>query len=139
MAGIRSLRVHLVDELSDLLDAETQLTKALPKLAVSATSKPLRSALQKHLAETRNHLARLTQALTELGEKPQRRTCDAMASLLEEGDAVVKKTPAGALRDAVMITGAQKVEHYEMAAYGTARTYARVLGETGVAGCSSRR
>jgi ferritin-like metal-binding protein YciE len=85
------------------------------------------------LKETRGHITRLNEALRSLGETPRSKTCQGMKGLLEEGEAVMNKTPAGALRDAVMITGAQKVEHYEMASYGTARTYAEVLGETEVA------
>jgi ferritin-like metal-binding protein YciE len=128
-----SLRAHLIDELRDLRDAEEQLTKALPKLAQAATAKRLRSAFQKHLKETRGHASRLDRALQELGERATSKTCEAMKGLLKEGQSMVDKTPAGALRDAVMITGAQKVEHYEMASYGTARTYAQVLGEPAVA------
>jgi ferritin-like metal-binding protein YciE len=101
----------------------------LPKLAQSATSKALRAAFQKHLKETRTHLTRIDQALRALGEKPSSKTCQAMKGLLKEGDSHIKNARAGSLRDAVIITGAQKVEHYEMASYGTARTYARVLGE----------
>lgn len=133
MATVDSLRTHLIDELIDLLDAETQLTETLPKMAQAATSTTLRAAFQKHLKETRGHVTRLNQALRALGEKPSSTTCEAMKGLLEEGNSMMKKTPAGSLRDAVMITGAQKVEHYEMASYGTARTYATVLGETAVA------
>jgi ferritin-like metal-binding protein YciE len=133
MAAVDSLHAHLVEELTDLRDAETQLTEALPKLAQSATSKELRTAFQKHLKETRTHLTRIDQALRALGEKPSSETCEAMKGLLKEGEKHMKKAPAGALRDAVLITGAQKVEHYEMASYGTARTYAQVLGEQQVA------
>ena len=133
MTTVDSLRTHLIDELTDLLDAETQLTDTLPKLARAATSKPLRAAFQKHLKETRRHVARLNQALRALGEEPSSKTCEAMKGLLEEGASMMKKTAAGSLRDAVIITGAQKVEHYEMASYGTARTYATVLGEKAVA------
>jgi ferritin-like metal-binding protein YciE len=133
MAAVDSLHTHLVEELTDLRDAETQLTQALPKLAQSAASKALRAAFQKHLKETRAHLTRIDQALRALGEKPSSKTCEAMKGLLKEGESHMKKAPAGALRDAVMITGAQKVEHYEMASYGTARTYAQVLGEPTVA------
>lgn len=133
MAAVDSLHAHLVEELTDLRDAETQLTEALPKLAQSATSKELRTAFQKHLKETRTHLTRIDQALRALGEKPSSETCQAMKGLLKEGEKHMKKAPAGALRDAVLITGAQKVEHYEMASYGTARTYAQVLGEQQVA------
>jgi ferritin-like metal-binding protein YciE len=133
MAAIDSLRTHLIDELVDLLDAENQLTKALPKLAQSATSRRLRTAFQKHLQETRGHIKRLDQAFRHLNEKSKSKTCEGMQGLLDEGQTVMSKTPEGALRDAVMITSAQKVEHYEIASYGTARTYARVLGERGVA------
>jgi ferritin-like metal-binding protein YciE len=133
MAAVNSLHAHLVEELTDLRDAETQLTQALPKLAQSATSKQLRDAFQKHLKETRTHLTRIDQALRALGEKPSSKTCEAMKGLLKEGETHMNKAPAGALRDAVMITGAQKVEHYEMASYGTARTYAQVLGAQNVA------
>lgn len=133
MARVDSLRSHLIDELIDLLDAETQLTDMLPKLAQAATSKRLRTAFQRHLKETRGHVTRVNQALRALGEKPSSKTCAAMKGLLEEGNSMITKTPAGSLRDAVMITAAQKVEHYEMASYGTARTYATVLGERAVA------
>jgi ferritin-like metal-binding protein YciE len=129
----QSLQTHLVEELVDLADAEDQLTRALPKLVRAATSVPLKNALQKHLKETRTHVTRLNQALRELGQARQSKTCEGMEGLLSEGEDVVNKTPAGALRDAVIITGAQKVEHYEMASYGTARTYAHVLGESNVA------
>lgn len=133
MATVDSLRTHLIDELLDLLDAERQLTETLPKLAQAATSKTLRAAFQKHLTETRGHVVRLNQALRALGKKPSSKTCDAMKGLLEEGTSMMKKTAPGSLRDAVMITGAQKVEHYEIASYGTARTYAMVLGEKAIA------
>ena len=133
MAAVESLRTHLIEELADLLDAETQLTKALPKMARAATTKPLKTAFQRHLAETRGQIARLNKALRELGERPRRKTCKGMAGLITEGEEVMNETPEGALRDAVLITAAQKVEHYEMASYGTARTYAAVLGEPSVA------
>ncbi len=131
--AVDSLRTHLVEELFDLLDAENQLIKALPRMAKSATTALLKTAFQRHLAETRQHVVRLRKALQQLGERPRRTTCEAMQGLLTEGEDVMKRAPEGAVRDAVMITAAQKVEHYEMASYGTARTYAEVLGEPGVA------
>jgi ferritin-like metal-binding protein YciE len=131
--AVVSLRTHLIEELTDLLDAETQLTRALPKMATAATTKPLKVAFEKHLQETRGQITRLNKALRHLGERPRRKTCEGMQGLLSEGEAIRKKTPEGPLRDAVMITAAQKVEHYEMASYGTARTYARVLGQPDVA------
>ena len=130
---VDSLRTHLIEELADLLDAENQLTKALPRMAASATTATLKTAFRKHLKETRAQIGRLNKALRQVGERPRRKTCEGMQGLLTEGEEVMNKTPAGALRDAVMITAAQKVEHYEMASYGTARTYAQVLGEHGVA------
>lgn len=133
MSEATSLRRHLIDELRDLLDAEQQLTRALPKFAEAAAAPPLRQAFQKHLKETERHLDRLNQALTALGEAPRAKRCVGMRGLLAEGNQMAGSSPKGALRDAIMISGAQKVEHYEMAAYGTARTYAEVLGRADVA------
>ena len=133
MAGIDSLQTHLVEELRDLLDAEEQLTKALPRMAKAATAAPLKTAFQRHLEETREQIVRLKKAMQLLGERPTRKTCIGMKGLITEGDKVMLQAPEGALRDAVLITSAQKVEHYEMASYGTARTYAQVLGEPQVA------
>jgi len=125
--------MHLIDELADLLDAEDQLTEALPKMAAAAAAPALRTAFQKHLKETRGHMVRLNQAIRQLGEKPRKKTCEAMEGLISEGNHLMGEAPEGALRDVVMITSAQKVEHYEMASYGTARTYAQVLGKSAVA------
>ncbi|HXG90591.1 MAG TPA: ferritin-like domain-containing protein [Vicinamibacterales bacterium] len=132
MAQVDSLRTHLVEELADTLDAERQLTKALPKMVRAATAPRLKQAFQSHLKETRRHITRVQEALRAMGERPKSKTCDAMEGLLTEGEEMINETPAGALRDAVMISAAQKVEHYEIATYGTARTFARVLGETRV-------
>ena len=131
--AVNSLRTHLIEELTDLLDAENQLTRALPKLAKAATTTSLKTAFHKHLSETRTHVTRLNNALRELGETPRRKACEGMKGLIAEGEKMMKQAPAGPLRDAVLITSAQKVEHYEMASYGTARTYAQVLGESSVA------
>jgi len=131
--AVNSLRTHLIEELTDLLDAENQLTRALPKLVKAATTTTLKTAFQKHLGETRTHVTRLNNALRELGETPRRKSCEGMEGLIAEGEKMMKQTPAGSLRDAVLITSAQKVEHYEMASYGTVRTYAQVLGESRVA------
>ena len=133
MASVGSLREHLVEELNDLLNAEEQLVDALPKMAERAASRELRTAFRGHLAETRQHAKRVTQALKQLGEKASGKTCEAMKGLLAEGQELMDGSDAGALRDAMMITAAQKVEHYEIATYGTVRTYARVIGERGVA------
>ena len=133
MASVASLREHLVEELNDLLNAEQQLIEALPQMAERASSRELRAAFKSHLAETRQHEKRATQALKQLGEKAAGKSCEAMKGLLEEGQELMEGADEGALRDAMMITAAQKVEHYEIASYGTVRTYARLLGEKGVA------
>ena len=133
MASVASLREHLVDELNDLVDAEQQLIDALPQMAERAANRQLRAAFKSHLAETRQHAKRAAQALKQLGEKPSGKTCEAMKGLLEEGQELMDGADEGALCDAMMITAAQKVEHYEIASYGTVRTYASLLGEKGVA------
>lgn len=132
MAEELSLHGHLIDELRDLLDAEQQLTRALPQFAQAAATPMLRTAFEKHLQETKRHVTRVQQALEMIGETPRAKRCDGMRGLLTEGNRLVTGTPKGSLRDAMMITSAQKVEHYEMAAYGTARTYAAVLGRADV-------
>jgi ferritin-like metal-binding protein YciE len=133
MPKVRSLRSHLLTELRDLLDAERQLVKVLPSFADGATTPALRVAFQQHLDETRFHLGRLEKVFEVLGQRGAPKRCEGMQGLIREGNAVINSTPPGALRDAVMITSAQKVEHYEMASYGTARTYAQVLGQPEVA------
>jgi ferritin-like metal-binding protein YciE len=133
MATVTSLRDHLVEELNDLLNAEQQLIEALPRMAQRAASRELKAAFKNHLAQTRTHERRVTQALRQLGEKPDATTCDAMEGLLEEGEHLMKNGEPGALQDAMLITAAQKVEHYEIATYGTVRTYAQVVGERAVA------
>jgi ferritin-like metal-binding protein YciE len=133
MASVESLREHLVEELNDLLNAEQQLIDALPQMSEKAASRELRTAFRSHLAETRQHETRVARALKQLGEKASGATCEAMKGLLEEGQKLMGEAEAGALRDAMMITAAQKVEHYEIASYGTVRTYAQLLGEKGVA------
>jgi ferritin-like metal-binding protein YciE len=133
MASVASLREHLVEELNDLVSAEQQLIEALPKMAQRAADRQLRTAFKNHLAETRQHEKRVTQALKQLGEKASGETCEAMEGLLKEGQELMDGADGGALRDAMMITAAQKVEHYEIATYGTVRTYATLLGEQGVA------
>jgi ferritin-like metal-binding protein YciE len=132
MAYVASLREHVVEELNDLLNAEHQLIEALPEMQKKASRRELKAAFRSHLAETRGHAKRIEQALKLLSEKPSEKTCDAMKGLLEEGEELMEGSE-GALRDAMMITGAQKIEHYEIATYGTIRTYAQILGEKAVA------
>ena len=108
MASVASLREHLVEELNDLLNAEQQLIDALPKMAERASSRELRAAFKAHLVETRQHEKRAAQALKKLGEKAAGKTCEAMKGLLEEGQELMDGADAGALRDAMMITAAQR-------------------------------
>jgi len=133
MAFVASLREHLVEELNDLLSAEQQLIEALPQMQEKASNRQLKAAFRSHLAQTRGHEKRVSQALKQLGEEADAKTCEAMEGLLEEGQELMDSADAGALLDAMLITAAQKVEHYEIATYGTVRTYAQVLGERGVA------
>ena len=125
---IDNLQELLVDELRDLYDAEKQLVKALPKMAEAASSNSLRAAFENHLVETQGHVQRLENIFGQLGEDASGETCDAMKGLVKEGDKVVKRIDASPLRDAGLIGAANRVEHYEIAAYGTARTYADMLG-----------
>src|SRR4051812_24874781 len=133
MASVASLREHLVEELNDLLSAEQQLIEALPQMQEKASDRQLKAAFRSHLAQTRGHEKRVAQALKQLGEEADSKTCEAMEGLLEEGQELMESADPGALLDAMLITAAQKVEHYEIATYGTVRTYARVIGERGVA------
>jgi ferritin-like metal-binding protein YciE len=133
MASVASLREHLVEELSDLLNAEQQLIEALPQMQERASNRQLKAAFRSHLAQTRTHEKRVAQALKQLGEDADGKTCEAMEGLLEEGQELMTSGDPGSLLDAMLITAAQKVEHYEIATYGTVRTYAQVLGERGVA------
>ena len=117
-----------VEQLKDLYDAEHQLTEALPKMADAATSSALKSAFSSHLEETRGHMARLERAFESLGLQAERQTCKAMKGLIAEGSDVVSAKGDKAVRDAALIAAAQRVEHYEMAGYGTARTFSEQLG-----------
>ena len=118
-----------IDELKDIYWAEKHLAKALPKMAKAATSDELRSAIENHLVETENHITRLESAFESIGEKAAAIKCEAMAGLIKEGDEIVTETKKGSItRDAGIISAAQKVEHYEIASYGTLKTLAAVLG-----------
>lgn len=123
-----NLREALVDEIKDLYNAEKQLLKALPKMARGAESDQLRDAFQSHLEETEGQVARLEQVFEMLDEKPRGRHCAGMAGILEEGNEKLQDDLEGAVLDAVLIASAQKVEHYEIGAYGTAIAWAKALG-----------
>jgi ferritin-like metal-binding protein YciE len=124
-----ALKELYLKELQDIYDAEKQITKALPKMAKAATSSRLREAFQHHLEQTNNHVSRLEQIFEQLDESPKGQTCDGMEGLIEEGSNMIEEDMDGEAKDAGLILAAQRVEHYEMAAYGTARTYANILGE----------
>lgn len=122
------LKDFLLDGLEDLYWAEKALTKNLPKMMKNATSPKLKDAIAKHLKETENQITRLEQAFKEMGEKAKAVKCDAMDGLLKEAKSIMEETEPGAVRDAAIIAAAQKVEHYEIASYGTMATYAELLG-----------
>jgi ferritin-like metal-binding protein YciE len=122
-----------IDELKDIYWAESHLVKALPKMQKAATSSDLAAAFEKHTQETQEHIARLEQVFELLGEKAQAKKCDAMAGLLEEAKGVMEDTDKGTMvRDAGLIIAAQKVEHYEIATYGTLRAFAETMGHSAV-------
>jgi ferritin-like metal-binding protein YciE len=122
------LATLLTEELKDLYSAEKQILKALPKIVRATTTDTLRGALEDHLEETEGHVERLEEIFEYLDMKPGRKKCKGMEGLLEEGEEHFAEQEEGALRDAAIIAAAQRVEHYEIAAYGTALAYARELG-----------
>ena len=133
MASINSLKDLLIDELRDLYSAETQLVKALPKMAKAASNDDLKQGILEHLEETRGHVDRLDRSLRILGASVKGKTCHAMKGLVEEGEEAIEAEAPPAIRDAFLIGAAQRVEHYEIAAYGTARSFAETLGEEEIA------
>jgi ferritin-like metal-binding protein YciE len=124
-----SLKDLYVEELKDLYNAENQLLKALPRLAKKASSPDLKAAFEEHLGQTEGQVNRLEKIFKRLGEKPTGKTCKAMKGLVEEGKEIIEEDGDEAVLDAALIGAAQKVEHYEIAGYGTARTFASMLGE----------
>lgn len=116
------------DELRDIYWAEKALAKALPKMAKKATAQELVDAIEKHLEETEEHVSRCEQIFKLLGKEPRGKKCEAMEGLLKEADSIMEDTEEGVMRDAGIISAAQKVEHYEIASYGTLRTFAETLG-----------
>ena len=118
------------EELRDLYSAENQIVKTLPKLAKSSKSNELRSAFEHHLKETEGHVQRLEQIFEMLGISSKGKTCEGIKGILDEGARMLSESKEGDLRDVAMISAAQRVEHYEMAAYGTVRTYAERLGKS---------
>jgi ferritin-like metal-binding protein YciE len=133
MPSINSLKELLVDELKDLYNAENQLLKALPKMAKAASNEDLKEGFTDHLLQTQGHVERLTKAFKILDEKPTGKTCHAMKGLVEEGAEAIETDAPDAVRDACLIGAAQRVEHYEIAAYGTAHAFAKTVGEDEIA------
>ncbi len=126
----QGLKDLYVDELRDLYDAESRLVKALPKLAKEAESSELRSGFEEHLEQTKGHVDRLRQIFETLGEKPSGTKCAGMVGLIEEGDEMMDEDFEDGVKDAALISAAQRVEHYEIAAYGCVKTWAGLLQET---------
>jgi ferritin-like metal-binding protein YciE len=124
-----SLRELYISELRDLYDAENQLIEALPKMAEASNSAELREGFEAHLEQTRGHADRLERILAGLGEEAKRKKCKAMKGLVAEGGEMIDENFEGAVKDAGLIGAAQRVEHYEIAAYGTVRTFAELLGD----------
>jgi ferritin-like metal-binding protein YciE len=133
MPNLDSLEELMQDELKDIYDAEKQLTKALPKLEKKASAAELKEAFADHLAETEQHVERLEQIFDQLGMPARGKKCEGMQHLIAEGNDMIGEAEDDATRDAVMIAAAQKVEHYEIATYGTLRTWASLLGKSDVA------
>lgn len=126
---LTTLRDLYIDQLRDLYSAETQLMSALPKMASAAHSKDLRKAFEDHLEETRGQKQRLEKVFAGLGESPQGETCEAMQGLIKEGEKIIQAPADPAVKDAALIAAAQRVEHYEIAGYGTVRTLAGELDQ----------
>lgn len=133
MAKIETLHDLFVKELRDVYHAEKQITKALPKMAKNAESEDLRSAFEMHLEETRRQVERLEQIFEELDEKARAQRCMGMEGIIEESEELLGELE-GPVNDAALVASAQKVEHYEIAAYGTLETYTRTLGFNQAAG-----
>jgi ferritin-like metal-binding protein YciE len=125
----KELKDLFEDGLKDIYWAEKALTKALPKMQKNATDEKLKKAIGGHLSQTKEHAARLEECFKALGKKPQAKKCEAMQGLLDEGKSIMEETKPGAVRDAGIIAASQKVEHYEIATYGTLAAYAKVLKE----------
>jgi len=124
-----TLQQLYTNELRDLYNAENQLIKALPKMAKAASSDELKDAFEKHLEQTKSHVERLEEVFEDIGEKPKGKTCRGMKGLIEEGSEILQQHGEESVIDAGIIVPAQKVEHYEIAAYGSVRTFAQLLGK----------
>ncbi len=130
MADAGTLHDAFIDELRDVYDAEKQITKALPKMAKAASSPELRAAFEEHLEQTRGHIERLEEAFASIEEKVRGKHCDGVAGIIEEGKAVMEEDFDDSTMDASLVAAAQRVEHYEIAAYGTLVAWARAMGHS---------
>jgi len=124
-----SLEALFIDQLQDLYDAEQRITQALPKMANAAHNPGLKSAFQQHLRETQNQIGRLEKVFQGMGRSASGTTCYAMKGLIQEGEEMIDAKGDADVKDAALIAVAQRVEHYEIAGYGTARTFAQRLGK----------
>jgi ferritin-like metal-binding protein YciE len=127
--SLDTLEKLYISELRDLYSAENQLLKALPKMAKGASSPELKDAFEKHLEQTKGHVERLEELFEQRDESPKGKPCKAMKGLIEEGSEILKEEGEDSVLDAGMIVAAQKVEHYEIASYGSVRTFANLLGK----------
>jgi len=131
--ALDSLQSLFLDELKDVYHAEKQLLRALPRMAKAASSPKLQQAFTNHLRETQGQVQRLERVFKEIGQTPRAKKCEGMAGLVEEGKKILEEDGDPAVIDAALIAAAQRVEHYEIAAYGCLRTYAQLLGLTAAA------
>lgn len=125
---IQSLQDLMLDVMKDTYDAEHQITQALPQMAEAASSRELKQAFEQHLRQTEKQIQQLEQAFEMIGQRPSRKACEAMKGLVKEGQQLIEEGGEKEVLDAGLIAAAQKVEHYEIAAYGTLRTWAQQLG-----------
>lgn len=130
---VDSIEKLFINELKDLYSAEKQITRALPKMAKACTSEELRGAFEEHLEQTKGQIERLDRVFEILGKTAGGKTCQGMKGLIEEGQEMTEEAEEGEVRDAGMIGAAQRVEHYEIAAYGTVRTLAQMMGQKEIA------
>lgn len=128
--SLKTIDELLLDELKDLYSAEKQITKALPKMVKAASTPELKQAFESHLEETKGQVQRLEQIFEMLGKKGTGKTCEGMKGVLLEGSEVIEDAEKGPVRDAGLIAAAQRVEHYEMAGYGSVRSFAQLLGKS---------
>lgn len=130
--SLNTMHDLMISELKDLYSAETQLVKALPKMRKAAAAESLQMAFETHLAQTQEHVARLEQIFEEIGTSPRGKKCAAMEGLIEEGSEMAKEDADPSVRDAGLIAAAQRVEHYEIAAYGSTIAFAKQMGHDSI-------